>query len=97
MNETIIFFITPTHFCFTQKANLIRLSQTLSHINNLLWIVVEDSDTKSLFIDEIIYRSKLSAVHLIAKTPSDKKVNINEDWKVAKGVNQRNEGLLYLR
>lgn len=94
----IIFFITPTAFRPTQKADLTRLSQTLSHIANLFWIVVEDSDEKSLFVDEIIYLSRLSAVHLNVITPSNKKLKeFDPNWKFSRGVNQRNIALRYIR
>ncbi|CAI5441770.1 unnamed protein product [Caenorhabditis angaria] len=45
-SEPTIFFITPTSFRAAQKADLTRLSYTLSHVPNLHWIVIEDSDEK---------------------------------------------------
>ncbi|VDO45125.1 unnamed protein product, partial [Onchocerca flexuosa] len=45
-----IYFITPTYRRPTQKADLIRLAQTLAHVPNLYWIVVEDANDTSPFI-----------------------------------------------
>ena len=42
-----IIMITPTYTRWTQKADLTRLYQTLLHVNELTWIVVEDSDSKT--------------------------------------------------
>ena len=36
-----IYVVTPTYARLTQKADLIRLSQTLQHVNNIHWIVIE--------------------------------------------------------
>ena len=41
---------------FFQKADLTRLSYTLSHVPNLHWIVVEDSEEISNSVEEILHR-----------------------------------------
>ena len=52
----IIYMITPTHSCDTQKADLTRLCHTLMHINNLHWIVVEDSIQKTSLVTHFLAR-----------------------------------------
>ncbi|VDL78534.1 unnamed protein product [Nippostrongylus brasiliensis] len=53
-DDPMIYFVTPTAFRPAQKADLTRLSYTLSHVPNLHWIVIEDSDVTSKSISEIL-------------------------------------------
>lgn len=93
-----IYFITPTYYRPTQKADLTRLAQTLAHVPNLMWIVVEDADITSATVAEVIKRSRLPSAHLHASTPSDMKLNDSDpSWKLPKGVRQRNAALNWLR
>ncbi|KAI6184137.1 Galactosylgalactosylxylosylprotein 3-beta-glucuronosyltransferase [Aphelenchoides bicaudatus] len=73
LNLPIIFFVTPTKRRPTQKADLIRLHQTLSYVPNLHWVLVEDAETPSPVIDEILARTRLKSVHLVAATPPGKR------------------------
>lgn len=52
----VIYMITPTHTRHTQKADLTRLCHTLMHVNNLHWIVVEDSFEKTLLVTRFLAR-----------------------------------------
>ncbi|KAM3718221.1 Coiled-coil domain-containing protein [Dirofilaria immitis] len=93
-----IYFITPTYRRPTQKADLIRLAQTLAHVPNLHWIVVEDANNISPFIADIFKRYHIRFTHLYALTPPEKKPNETDpNWKVPRGVVQRNKALLWLR
>ena len=49
-----VFAVTPTYARFTQKADLIRLAQTLMHVKNLHWIVVEDSSSKTDLVGRLL-------------------------------------------
>jgi galactosylgalactosylxylosylprotein 3-beta-glucuronosyltransferase 3 len=93
-----IFFVTPTARRPTQKADLTRLHETLVRVPNLVWIVVEDAEEPSEFIDDILAETKMNAAHLTALTPE--KVRMNETdphWKLPRGVNQRNTALNWIR
>ena len=48
--------ITPTYSRHTQKADLTRLCHTLMHIDNLHWIVVEDSYEKTSLVTRFLAR-----------------------------------------
>lgn len=97
-NMPTIYFITPTYYRPTQKADLIRLSQTLAHIPNLHWIVVEDSNNRSESVFEVMEKSGLLYTHLNVATPKDLKLGERDpDWKFPKGVLQRNAALTWLR
>lgn len=98
MHLPIIFFVTPTYYRPSQKADLTRLFQTLAHVPNLYWIVIEDSEKASSFIAEILTRSKLASAHLLALTPKNIKLKmIDPNWKYPRGVIQRNKALQWIR
>ncbi|KAI6194400.1 Galactosylgalactosylxylosylprotein 3-beta-glucuronosyltransferase [Aphelenchoides besseyi] len=94
----MIFFITPTKRRPAQKADLIRLYQTLSYVPNLYWIVVEDAEQPSSAIDEILARTRLKSVHLSALTPPQKRLRDKDpNWRLPRGVIQRNTALKWIR
>src|SRR4051794_33317444 len=97
-NAPTIFFITPTYTRPTQKADLVRLAQTLAHVNNLYWAVVEDVDSPSAFIDDLAERLRVKSVHLTERTPPERRLKQSDpSWKLPKGVAQRNAALRWIR
>ncbi|PIO64134.1 glycosyltransferase family 43, partial [Teladorsagia circumcincta] len=96
-NDPVIYFITPTSFRPAQRADLTRLSYALSHIPNLYWIVVEDSDTTSESVAEVLKRSRLPYTHINVKTPEEKKMKYSDpSWYLPRGVAQRNAALAWI-
>ncbi|GJQ81492.1 GlcAT-I [Trypoxylus dichotomus] len=94
----IVYAITPTYYRLVQKAELTRLSQVLRLVENFHWIVVEDSDTKTDLVTNLLNESHLLHTHLAAKTPPFEKLkNKDPRWKKHRGVEQRNAGLKWLR
>lgn len=90
-----MFLITPTNPRLTQKAELTRLSQTLMHVKNLFWIVVEDFHVKTAIVNGILKRSGIPFVHLTEPKPFNNTIN---GTKVGgRGMLQRNRGLKWLR
>lgn len=85
-----IYGITPTYARLTQKADLTKLSQTLMLVKNFHWIVVEDSETKTNLVKNLLKESALNYTHLHAKTQKVKN-------SFGSGVEQRNAGLNWLR
>ena len=65
-----IYVITPTYARWTQKADLTRLSQSLAHVTNLHWILVEDSVEKTELVTKFLQRRKksLKFTHLNVRT-----------------------------
>ena len=51
-----LYIITPTHERPTQKADLTRLAQTLMHVSNVHWVVVEDADTTHDLVRRLLNR-----------------------------------------
>lgn len=112
-----------------QKAELTRMSQTLHHVPQLHWIVVEDSPHKTPLVTNLLTKSGLTYTHLHMPTAKDRKlqeVHSNSffffclsdahackfpplkhrvilppqgdpSWLKPRGVEQRNEGLRWLR
>ena len=93
-----IFSITPTYPRFTQKAELIRISQTLQHVTNLHWILVEDSKFRTNLVSKLLQESGLSFTHLNVRTSAQMQKKKGERYnKHHRGVEQRNAGLKWLR
>ncbi|KAF9807866.1 hypothetical protein SFRURICE_000647 [Spodoptera frugiperda] len=106
----VIYGITPTYARLAQKADLTRLSQTLMHIKNLHWVVIEDSAEKTKLVANLLKESNLKYTHLNIKTHKTKQstvmdINIclfktslyNTSWYCASGVEQRNLALDWLK
>lgn len=95
----IIYIITPTdNKRITQLADLTRLRNTLWLVPKIVWILIEDSDSKTKKVDNFLKYSKISFVHLNEPTPSDMLIKAGEKtWSKPRGVAQRNKGIAWLR
>ncbi|KAJ3112765.1 Galactosylgalactosylxylosylprotein 3-beta-glucuronosyltransferase 2 [Physocladia obscura] len=93
-----IFFVTPTYERPTQIADMVRLSQTLSHDPSIYWIVIEDRANCSMRVRWILERSGLHFAHLSVLSPkpqpppdyTNKTIPPNS---ISRGVSQRNAAL----
>ncbi|KAM4652017.1 galactosylgalactosylxylosylprotein 3-beta-glucuronosyltransferase 1-like [Discoglossus pictus] len=85
----IIFAITPTYARLVQKAELTRLANTLRQVPSLHWIVVEDSNNKTILVTNLLRTCGVQYTQLCIRTP--------KGVKKAKGTLQRNLGLSWLR
>ncbi|KFD55235.1 hypothetical protein M513_03876 [Trichuris suis] len=95
-----IYVVTPTYKRYTQKADLTRLSYTLMHVPNILWIVVEDASATSTLVTNVLLRSGVEHVLLAAQTPKRYKLKnpmAVKNWIHPRGVAQRNAALTWLR
>ncbi|XP_004554387.1 galactosylgalactosylxylosylprotein 3-beta-glucuronosyltransferase 3 [Maylandia zebra] len=93
-----IFVITPTYARLVQKAELTRMSQTFLHVPRLHWILVEDSPHKTPLVTDLLMKSGLTYTHLHMPTAKDRKLQEGDpSWLKPRGVEQRNEGLRWLR
>ena len=93
-----IYIITPTYARLVQKAELTRLVHTLKLVECLHWIVVEDAAVKSKLVENLLLKSDLRFTHLNVQTPASQKLKSEDPrWKKARGVLQRNEGLMWMR
>lgn len=96
--KTIVYAVTPTYARFLQKAELTRLSQTLKHVKDFHWIVVEDSYQKTPLVTRFLANSGLNYTHLNIRTPVELRPLKNKPrWTKARGVEQRNIAIKWLR
>jgi len=93
-----IYVITPTYTRHTQKADLVRLVNTLTHVRRLHWVLVEDSDAKTSLVSDLLSLSGLHYTHLYVTTPSeDQRATDRPRWYRPRGVLQRNAGIRWIR
>ena len=78
-----IYLITSTRPHNTQKLDLTSLCQTLMHVPDLVWIVVEASTVKSKSVGKVLERCQVPSIHL----------NVPEHSNL---IEQRNAGLNFL-
>ncbi|XP_040184878.1 galactosylgalactosylxylosylprotein 3-beta-glucuronosyltransferase 3 [Rana temporaria] len=96
-NLPIIYVVTPTYARSHQRAELIRLSQTLLLVPALHWILVEDSVERTAAVAELLAQSDLPHTHLNVQTPPAMKLKDSDpNWLKPRGVEQRNEALRWL-
>ncbi|XP_057305072.1 galactosylgalactosylxylosylprotein 3-beta-glucuronosyltransferase 3-like [Hydractinia symbiolongicarpus] len=94
----IIYLITPTYKRYTQQADLVRMSNTLKHVANIHWILVEDSESKTLLVTSFLSNVGIKYTHLNVRTQRDLILQGNDPrWKKHRGVDQRNHALSWLR
>ena len=60
----LVFVITPTYKRLTQKVELVRFSQVLRQVPNILWIVIEDSENKTATVADFLSNSGVPHVYL---------------------------------
>ncbi|KAM8795596.1 galactosylgalactosylxylosylprotein 3-beta-glucuronosyltransferase 1 isoform 1-T1 [Eudromia elegans] len=81
-----------------QKAELTRLANTLLHVPNLHWILVEDSQRRTALITRLLRDTGLNYTHLNVETPRNYKLRGDtRDPRIPRGTMQRNLALRWLR
>ena len=81
-----------------QKAELVRLSQTLSLVPRLHWLLVEDAEVPTPLVSGLLAASGLLFTHLAVLTPKAQRLREGEPgWVRPRGVEQRNRALDWLR
>ncbi|CAI9624592.1 unnamed protein product, partial [Staurois parvus] len=97
-NLPTIHVITPTYSRPVQKAELTRLANTLLHVPNLHWILVEDSQRRTPLVTRMLQDSGLNYTHLNVETPRNYKLRGDtRDPRIPRGTMQRNLALRWLR
>ncbi|KAF0302717.1 Galactosylgalactosylxylosylprotein 3-beta-glucuronosyltransferase P [Amphibalanus amphitrite] len=93
-----VYVITATYPRPEQEADLVRLSQTLMHAAPFLfWVVVEDAPQRTPVVTELLERSGLRYVHLVAEVPELALPRPRFWGRVPRGVASRNTGLSWVR
>uniref|UniRef100_A0A0A1XJ63 Galactosylgalactosylxylosylprotein 3-beta-glucuronosyltransferase n=1 Tax=Zeugodacus cucurbitae TaxID=28588 RepID=A0A0A1XJ63_ZEUCU len=89
-----LYIITPTYRRAEQLAELTRLGYTLKHVENLLWLVIEDANQTSPLVIHTLNRIGVPYEYFLAPMPMEYK---NTKKAKPRGVSNRNRGLDYLR
>ena len=95
--STTILVITATNYRYTQRVDLTTICHTLMLVPNVVWIVIEDSKSKTRSVTQLLERCKVNSVHLNAPTLAGSPT-VNHGRRLSvRGVTQRNAGLEWLR
>lgn len=62
-----LYIITPTYPRAEQIAEITRIGNTLKHVSNLFWLVIEDAKVKTPQLTRQLHRLGIPFVHLIGK------------------------------
>lgn len=92
----VIYLVTPTVSKETQIADLTRLRNTLLLVPKIVWIIIEDSESKTNRLRSFLKDSNVEFVHLNFKTLKSEQLNKTAPSR-HKGIGQRNEALKWLR
>ncbi|XP_078494171.1 galactosylgalactosylxylosylprotein 3-beta-glucuronosyltransferase sqv-8-like [Ciona intestinalis] len=88
-NQHTIHAITSTYVRLFQKADLTSLVQTLMHLHNFHWIVIEDSEEKTALVTKLLKKSGLHYTHLNLRN--------SEQTKCVKHLQTTNAALAWVR
>ncbi|CAG9805633.1 unnamed protein product [Chironomus riparius] len=89
----IIYFVTPTYPRREQIAELTRLGQTLMHVQNLFWIVADDSDVCNARLDKLLDNFGIPYVHLSSPMP----YLYRSQKTIPRGVSNRRAALAWIK
>ncbi|XP_007894239.1 galactosylgalactosylxylosylprotein 3-beta-glucuronosyltransferase 1 [Callorhinchus milii] len=93
-----IHVVTPTYNRPVQKAELTRLTNTLLHVPNLHWILVEDAQRRTALVTRLLRETGLNYTHLNVETPRSYKLRGDvRNPRFPRGTMQRNLALRWLR
>jgi hypothetical protein len=86
--KPILYIVTPTYSRREQIIELTRLSHTLLHVDNVVWIVAEDSLKCTDLVETLLNRFGMPYVQLASPMPS---MYLKEKYK-PRGVASRRAG-----
>uniref|UniRef100_A0A182YGD3 Galactosylgalactosylxylosylprotein 3-beta-glucuronosyltransferase n=1 Tax=Anopheles stephensi TaxID=30069 RepID=A0A182YGD3_ANOST len=88
-----LYIITPTYRRPEQIPELTRLGYTLKHVQNVLWIVVEDSENRTASVARLLEEIGVPFVQLAAPMPAQ----YRKQKVKPRGVSNRNRALQWIR
>lgn len=91
-SQPVLYIVTPTFARREQVAELTRLAQTLLHVSNMIWFVIEDATECLPMVSEHLARHQIPYVHMVAPLPE---VFLGKGKK-PRGVSQRNAAIQWI-
>ena len=88
----ILYIVTPTYTRREQVIEMTRLSHTLLHVDNVIWVIGEDSETCSDLVGNLLQKFKMPYAHLMSPMP---KMYLKEKYK-PRGVASRRAGMEWI-
>ncbi|CAO1413352.1 unnamed protein product [Diamesa hyperborea] len=88
----IIYFVTPTYPRREQIPELLKLGQTLMHVENLVWILADDSDTCNPVLDNLLDTFGIPFLHLSSPMPFQYRAHKT----IPRGVSNRRAALQWI-
>lgn len=70
--EPTLYLITPTYRRPEQLAELTRMAQTLMHVRNLVWLVIEDANSTTELVTKLLDKTGIEYHHMIGETETDR-------------------------
>lgn len=67
--EPTLYVVTPTYRRPEQLAELTRMAQTLMHVRNLVWLVIEDANLTTPLVTKLLDRTGIEYHHMIGEYP----------------------------
>lgn len=89
----IIYFVTPTYPRREQIAELTRLGQTLMHVQNIFWIVADDTEVCNTRLDKLLDNFGIPYVHLSSPMP----YLYRSKHTIPRGVSNRRAALAWIK
>ncbi len=97
VDVTSVFVVSPTYHRTTQKVDLTSMCYTLTLVPKLTWIVIEDASGRTALVTKLLQRCNVTSIHLNILTSSYYHGRDKYGRRKARGVQQRNLGLVWLR
>lgn len=90
--QPVLYIVTPTFHRREQFPELTRLSQTLLHVPNMIWLLIEDAMECSPILSNLLERCQIPYVHMVAPLPD---IYLSA-LKKPRGVSQRNAAIQWI-
>ena len=68
--KPVLYIITPTYSRREQYVEMLRLSHTLLHVDNVIWVIAEDSENCSNLLKNMLERFGIPFAHLASPMPT---------------------------
>ncbi|KAL0268082.1 UNVERIFIED_CONTAM: hypothetical protein PYX00_010153 [Menopon gallinae] len=91
--EPSLYIVTPTYRRPEQLPELTRMAQTLMHVRNLIWLVIEDANKTSPLVTKLLDKTGIKYYQLAAAMP----YRFQKRKVKPRGVANRNRGLEWVR